>query len=456
MTNVAANRESNPSRLALLLQTRPAFMVLMAAFTAFVRFTYVDFIATSPVFKYAGAIAYPAVSYSILLGYIFSLLPVLWLRLSPKRVSDQIVLYLYAFVYVPTCLLIPSTTQLDWGDQLYFMAMICSALGALELRRLFGLWSLPEFAIESPALYEAVLFIALLACGAYLIWFGELDLADINFVDVYERRALLLANGGGLTIALVFYIANWSSLALAPISLILGIANRNYALGILSLLVAIASFAATSFKSNFFIPIIAGAIYLIGRRFHPNWNGYVLILSVFVTSILCVMIDLLVNYAPLMTWAFEFRMIGNNGFLSGKYFAFFHGMPKGLFGDSIGAYFIDPVYSKPISEIVGEDFSQVPGNHANAHLWADGYGNLGAWGMAFASAEALLFLWLADSFTWRKDIRLTAPIALPAAFSLANTSVHSTLTSNGGLLLLLLLLFLPQITGNGSPRGDAR
>ena len=117
-------------------------------------------------------------------------------------------------------------------------------------------------------------------------------------------------------------------------------------------------------------------------------------------------------------------------------------MPKGLYQDSIGRFFVNPRYQMPIAEVVGTSFS-IAGNHANANLWADGFGNLGFPGMVFASASAVLLCWLVDSFGSRLPPQPVAIASISLSFVLANTAVHSALTSNGGVLVLLLIFLMP-------------
>lgn len=423
-----------------LWSSRLWFAAVMLLYLLFLRYSYVDVIAYSAVFKYSGAIALEPVEFAPGAALIVSVLPLVWIRTSLERPSDQIVFYFYAFVYVPACALMPYLTQFSFLDQIGFLLLMALFLGALELRRLIKLWPVADFAITDRGSYLVGIGGASLAASGVLFWFGEISFGDITNFDVYERRSALLAGGGS---TLIFYLANWSALALAPAALVCGLRARSLWVIAAAVVLAVFAFAATSFKSHMFIPLLSGLVYLALERFGAKRMGLILLGGFWSISALALIIDALVNYAPYLTWAFQFRMIGNNGFLVAEYFDFFYENPKGLFADSIGAIFFDPVYTKPIAQIVGESFSAVAGNHANANFLADGYGNAGAPGMAFAAAEALAFIWLADSLGARKDVRVIAAILVPASFNFANTAVHSTLTSNGGLLLLLLIALLP-------------
>ena len=152
--------------------------------------------------------------------------------------------------------------------------------------------------------------------------------------------------------------------------------------------------------------------------------------------------DYILNTDGLLSWIVHFRFIGNNGFLTAHYFSFFEDAAKALYQDSFGRFFFDPVYNRPIAEMVGSSFS-IEGNHANANLWGDGYGNLGVLGVLFASLSLVGICWLLDSLT---DLAV-APVAIAPivafGFSVANNAVHSVMTSNGGWLMILLLLLMP-------------
>src|SRR5690242_19684182 len=119
-------------------------------------------------------------------------------------------------------------------------------------------------------------------------------------------------------------------------------------------------------------------------------------------TLLPLALDQLVGEGGFYTWLIHFRFIGNNGFLTAQYFSFFEHAPKGLFQDTFGRFFSAPTYPRPIAEMVGASFS-LDGNHANGNLCADGYGNLGVGGVAFASVSLVLVAWLIDSLTINKS-----------------------------------------------------
>lgn len=430
------------------------FAAVVAA--ALTYYCYVHVIGNNLAFRSIGILANPPAPYSVLLALGFCFAPLLWLQRSIVRPSDFIILYLYVFLFIPTCIMMPFVSRSGVWEQ--FLFLLCASVSFLLLQIIRYMRPLPlrDLSITEPVLFEWIILSIGLIGVATLFLFGTIDFSNISFLDVYERRLVLLAeNTGG---SIVFYTANWAALAVSPLLIIYGLDQRRLMMVGVAVAVAGIAFLATSFKSHLSIPIFTAIYYLSLRFFGLQWSWVVIVLSAILISAISLLIDAAINDIPLVTWSLQFRLIGNNGFLSAHYLDFFYDMPKGLFADSFGRFFTEPNYPQPIAIVVGEGFSGVRDNHANANLWADGFGNLGFAGILFAGLELMVFLWLLDSVAAGKRLILGVAAGVPLAFSLANTSVHSTITSNGALLLLLLLMLMPTRAGAAPPdvRAPAR
>ena len=421
------------------LEGLPATALLILIYIWLCAYIYADVISAIAPLRQIGFQAYPALPFSRPLAAIYALLPLLWLRRRFRQPSDLMVLQLYLYVYVPTTIYLTMTTPMNIGDQLGFQTLMLGALATLELRR-----GLPPISIErfpiTPAIFAFGLGAASLVALAILIIGGELTFDMLDLAGVYERRSELIAGQGG---SLLLFLANWSSLALAPVCLIYGILSRRWWLVPIGLALATAAFAATSFRSHLFTPVFATMIGFALRQGGARHFALTLILVALALCVFPLLIDWLTG--GLTSWIIHFRFIGNNGFLSAQYFTFFSDMPKGLYQDSIGRFFINPRYHLPIAEIVGSSFS-IAGNHANGNLWADGFGNFGLPGVMIASLSALLLCWALDSLGRVVHPLPVVVMSIPLAFAISNTSVHSAMTSNGGVLLLLLLYLMPEIS----------
>lgn len=421
---------------------RLVFLGLMLCFIWSTIFSYVDVIAHDLSFSENGFISKDPSLLMVVISIVFSLLPLLWLRRTIGRPSDFSVAYLYIFVFVPSCVMIPFVSSSDSSEQFETLAGLLVAFSVVEARRI-----LPSLTLSLPRAFDngrqfvIVLWIMSSLGIALLLITGSVSINNLSF-DVYERRADFF-HDTSLSRAFSGYLSNWIAAGLAPVLLVYGLHTRRYSLAAMGVASAILTFAATSFRSHLVVPLMIAGIYLLLRRF-GTWRGaLVLLIFSIAISIVPSFYDYMVSDLPILTWTIQFRLIGNNGFLSSHYFEYFAHAPKGLFVDTIGRFFFEPNYSVPISQAVGESFSLVEGNHANANLWADGYGNFGWLGVFLATFALVMFLWVFDSLSRHKDNYVTSTLVLSASFFLANTSVHSMLTSNGGLFLLILVLVIP-------------
>lgn len=423
--------------LLRLLDNGFVVAALVASYFWLCIYLYIDIIGNVAPLRQIGFESYPTTSFVQITALCFCLVPLLWLRRQFEVPSDLIVFQLYLYVYVPTTAYLVMATPMTFRQQLSFLTMTLFGLALLELRRgirsvMFGKLPIGES-----------WFVGLLAASSITLTFlivalGEVNADSLDLTSVYERRGEIV---GGSSRSPLLFAANWAALAIAPLTMIYGVQRRQWWLLGVGLLLALACFALTSFRSHLFTPIFAVMICIVLRPAGLQRSGIALLLVALSLCLMPLLYDLLTG--GLGTWVIHFRFIGNNGFLSAQYFYFFADAPKGLYQDSFGRLFFTPRYFLPIAELVGSSFS-IAGNHANGNLWADGYGNLGVWGVGLASFSAVLFCWIADSLGRDLDRFQVNAMLIPLVFAISNTSVHSALTSNGGLLVVVLLYLMPR------------
>ncbi len=400
-------------------------------------YLYTDIIGDVAPLRQIGFESYPTTGFAQVAALGFCLVPLLWLRRQFEVPSDLIVFQLYLYVYVPTTAYLVMATPMTFERQLGFLTMTLFGLALLELRRgirtvIFGKLPIRE------GWFIGILAASSIALIFLIVTVGEVRADSLDLTSVYERRGDIVGGGGRSPL---LFAANWAATAIAPLTMIYGLMKRQWWLLGVGLLLAVACFALTSFRSHLFTPIFAVMICMVLRPAGLKRSGIALLLVALSLCLIPLLYDLVTG--GLGTWVIHFRFIGNNGFLSAQYFSFFADAPKGLYQDSFGRLFFSPRYFLPIAELVGSSFS-IAGNHANGNLWADGYGNMGVWGVGLASFSAVLFCWLADSLGRDLDRIQVSAMLIPLVFAISNTSVHSALTSNGGLLVILLLYLMPR------------
>ncbi|PKP71295.1 MAG: hypothetical protein CVT83_03050 [Alphaproteobacteria bacterium HGW-Alphaproteobacteria-5] len=421
------------------INTLPMLAALVLLYGWLTYYIFVDVIGTNIGFIRAGFQYYPPVAYSRALSIVVTLIPLLWIRRNFHQLSDIIVFQIYIFVFVPSAIYLTMAVPASFERQLGIHATLLAAQALLETRRILPTLSFARLPLNERA-YVAILYLGALTVVVAMYFLGEYSLDSLDLTSVYERRAETISEQSG---DILPYIANAAVTSLAPICIIYGILRRHWLLSLLGLAIAVESFAATSFRSHLFVPLFAVGVALLIEVFGRRSFGWVLVSVGIALTVLPLAFDYLTGSGGLYSWIVHFRFIGNNGFLTAQYFEFFEHAAKGLYQDSFGRFFFDPQYHLPIAELVGSTFS-IEGNHANGNFWADGYGNMGLAGVAFASLSLVAICWLLDSMVDRSILPISIAPVISFGFGVANTAVHSVMTSNGGVLLIFLLLLMPS------------
>lgn len=421
------------------INTLPVIAAMILLYDWLTYYIFVDVIGANVGFIRAGFQYYPPIEYSRELSILVTLIPLIWLRRSFHQLSDILIFQVYLFVFVPSVLYLTMAVPATFDRQLGIHATLLFAQALLEIRRVLPTLSFARLPLHDRA-YTAILYLGALGAIIAMYFLGEYSLDSLDLTTVYDRRAETIIEQSG---SILPYIANATVSSLAPICIIYGILRRHWLLSLMGLAIAVESFAATSFRSHLFVPIFAAGVALTIRAFGIRWFGWVMVSIAIALTILPLAVDYITGSGGLYSWIVHFRFIGNNGFLTAQYMDFFEHAGKGLYQDSFGRFFFAQQYHQPIAELVGSSFS-IEGNHANGNFWADGYGNLGLAGVMVASLSLVFVCWLLDSIVDRNILPASIAALVSFGFGVANTAVHSVMTSNGGLLLILLLLLMPS------------
>lgn len=436
-TGINGRRASATHALLGMFDNGWVFAALIIGYFWLCTYLYTNIIGNIASLRQNGFESFPTSGFAEILALGFCVTPLLWIRRNFKVPSDLIVFQLYLYVYVPTTAYLVMATPMTLSKQLGFLTMTIFAFALLELRRALRTVKLDKFPIKDSR-FVGILAVSSIALILLFVTFGEVTEESLDLNTVYERRGDLVGEGGR---SLFIFAANWAATAIAPLTMLYGLLRRQWWLLGIGLILAVTCYAVTSYRSHLFTPIFAVMVCMVLRTAGPRRSGIALLVVAWSICLVPLLFDLATG--GLATWIIHFRFIGNNGFLSAQYFAFFADAPKGLYQDSLGRFFVTPQYFLPIAELVGSSFS-IAGNHANGNLWADGFGNLGFLGVGFASLSAVLLCWLVDSLGRDLDRTQIGALLIPLTFAISNTAVHSALTSNGGLLVILLLYLMPQ------------
>jgi hypothetical protein len=445
------------SRTQALPELRPrykdrALLVFgVVVYIAFFQWMYIHWL--SPVFGYYGFEFNPPSAAYLLLAWVLSLLPSLWMPIDLSRASQLAYWILYFTVLIPS-MFVPVYAGISSPPEVAgLMLTLFAGFSIVGIAH-----RLPLLNIQSAGLGRSRFWIGFgILAGFLALWVMvtfRKNLQLLSFLNIYDVRfaAETVMEGTRLNYALM-----WLSGAVNPFLMGWGLYQKKtwmFIVGALGQLLVYSSLGTKgSIISVLFIPalylILRGNLRLFGLKI--TWS----IVALFV--LLCVLgVTEGKEPGPLM-WVALFvvfmRTFGINGLLTAQYYDFFQSNPQTYYSHVTGVnWFLHYPYSNPMGIEVGSFYSADPTLDSTAHFWAmDGLAALGLIGVLLISVFCVLVFWILDSVARRHDPRLTALVISYAAYNLANISIFTSILSGGLGLLILILYLLPSENSEVSP-----
>ncbi|MDF1503031.1 hypothetical protein [Roseisolibacter sp. H3M3-2] len=423
---------------------RGAFVLAAAAFALLTRYVYVDVLVAARVFEYMGVRAND-VSWAGFAPFLaLAVLPACWMRPHLRGPSDVAQMFLYYAVHVQTAVLMPLVSQSPIERQLLFCLAVTAAVLALDARVLLPRLAPPPLRPSRRAFALALAAFWVIAMVSFARS-GYLSLDNVKLADVYDQRAELRDRAAELG-KVFFYAANWTGAVVAPFLIVIGLHTRRWWLPVAATALAVASFVASSNRSNAIaIPAAIGGYYFLrmtrGRHLGALMGvGFCALTGALLMADVYLGVTFNGTLIPAVSFQIFHRTFTNNGYLTAIYLDTFFSRPPALYADSFLRWVPGPTLEAPVPIIAGATFTDVLGNFANANLWADAYANLGYPGLAFSAVFTALVFWAYDGFASRADRVVAAALLVVPATVLANTATQTALTSNGLMLLFPLVL----------------
>jgi hypothetical protein len=425
--------------------SRLAFVLTACLLAVVCRDVYVDVLVADGRFAYMGVTARAVAPGEQLVFMALAILPSVFLPLDARGPSDVIRTFLFIALHVPTLVLLPFVSHSPLTDRVFYGAVATAALALITLTARVPLPRPPRVHV-TPSVYWSVVAAACLVLAAIFARSGQLDWRNVDLLDVYDRRRMLAESSATLGGAF-FYAATWTGGAVAPFLLAAGLQRKNWLLGVAAIGLGFTSFVASSNKLNYLVLAPVLVTWVILRRTHGRHFAPVLTGALAMAGLMVVVLDRwIVNPdggMPLLTWITFHRGITNNGFMSAVYLDVFRESQAALYGDSFLRRLPGIDRPIPLPEIAGSSFSAVPGSFANAGCFADAFANAGWLGMLATGVFAALVCWVSDAASRRAPLELSGATLIVAATVMTNTSIHTTLLSNGMAIALLLLWTWP-------------
>lgn len=414
-----------------------------AAYILLFKVVYVFRIA--PVWGYMG-LQYAAAPLEMeLLSFGLSLLPALWLPIRLERPSEVVWWLSYLLVLVPgeSVPMYSRSLPLEQAAELMFLLFVCFS-GLVVLGRL-PLLRIPQLRLT--ALATALLVgAAIAAMYAVVVAAFGVRMHLPSLANVYSTRAEYretVASSG----ALVAYAVYWLAKVINPGLVSYGLVRRRWLLLATGIAGQLFLFGITGSKSALF-----SSAFLI-LMLMALWRGGSLFGLFAVAGGVAVVagsaaLDILVHRG-LFVGLIVRRVVAVPGLLTGYYYAFFSSHPHALLGHSVLGGLSEYPYRYNPPALIGLSYFRDSATHSNANVWADGYANFGIGGMLGFSVLFALLLWLYDSASRNRDLRLSALVLSGIGLSFTNSALLTTVLTHGLALATVLIYLLPAAARSG-------
>lgn len=363
-----------------------------------------------------------------------------------KHASDFVVWILYVMACVPS-IVVPQYANIVSSPralQLAFFVALSFAMVAVLAHR--GPQSTRIRVVRTSEILWIVLFGISVVIYSYMYFTTGLSFRFINPTAVkdvrFQYRETVAASG-----SLLPYLIGLQGNVINPILVCRGVHAKRWTLIVAGAAGQLLIYSATGYKI-ILLSVPAALLLLVMFRMSKQWFGRLVLYGTVASSLVSVVLDRITGSLTL-TSIFVSRLLIIPGALTAAYLKYFQYRPKAQWGYSFMAPFVNYPYNTTPDFLVGADFSGMQQVTANASLFADGYGNLGYFGIFVEAGVLVLLLWAINLAAARLPVSVSALILLVPTLALVNASVFTSILTSGYAAAIVLMFLLPQ-TGWGN------
>lgn len=427
---------------------RAAFFVLAILHGLACRLLQEYAFAPVDIWAYMGVKWYEAPLWREALALGLAAIPTLFVPMRLGRPGDLAILILYGIVFVPSVAMQPNFSLAPFSSQiLYSMTSMAGLMILCRIARL-DFSGAPPVSGLSPQTFDLLLYVGAVVILIMYAVFSPIRTLVLDLSVLYESRLDFFAAANRMPMFMNYLFVN-ASLSLAPLMVARGLYHRRWSMVGLALVLAYLTFVTTSLRSMLFSVAFVGVVTVLTMwKRPPAVSLFIFFLGI---AIACVILDaILPGYLPTMSYDLHYRLFGNAALLSDAYHSYFDGQPKVHYSQSFLRPFIESTAWAPYQVLVGEDVSDVAGNHANGNFVADAFANVGYIGVILAYVTIGGILALYQRLAVRKHLQVAALGLVGPAFYLTNAGVHSAILSGGVTFSLILIALYPVLGGKQS------
>jgi hypothetical protein len=370
-----------------------------------------------------------------------ALTPLLWTSIDFRRPSDFASLFLYICVTVPCSFMPFLASDRDPEQVVILPLLVLAAQAVFDAVRRGRLIDFPRVK-NTQSLFTIIIPAAMIVLSLALWSFVGFRI-NVGLENVYERRIEARESlGGGFLGVLLGYGESLMLGAFLPATTVMGAITRKPRLLFAAAFSVLAVFSFDGQKAVLFGPFMLILVTVLALRSRRN-TAFVLISAFLALCLLSIAQVYFFDDNSISTYIVR-RVMVMPGLLADYYWEFFSSHPLVMLRDgAIGSIFSRSPYPLSTPRLIGSEFFDNPETNANTGIWLAGFAHFGYVGVFAASVLAAWLLRILDSLAAKGKYVAGCAFCTMLGLIWTNGALHTSLLSNGVVVLMLLMFLFP-------------
>jgi len=399
-----------------------------------------------PVWGYLGFDYNPPTKIYIVLAWILSIVPSLWMPINLNRPSQLAYWVLYIAVIIPSMFVPLYATLNSPAEITNLMWMLFFGFGITGGSYLLPLFRFRQVRIPQRIFWKTVILLAA-SLSLWMIIVFRHHLQIVSFMDVYDLRDASNDVAEGSQVNYAFMLLTG---AINPFLMGSGLYYQSRRLLVAGILGQILVFSVGGTKGSILSILFVYGIHVLLKRRHIPFGVKLTYGALGLITATCLSY-VFSGYDPspmhaIALFVVLMRTLSINGLVTAQYYDFFQHNPLTYLSHIKGVnWFVSYPYKYPIGQEIGLAYAGTTGLDATAHFWVtDGVAGFGLPGILLISLLCAFVFWVLDSVSQKQDPHFAALVTIYAAYNISNISLFTSLLS-GGLVLLIFLLYIKPV-----------
>jgi hypothetical protein len=406
-------------------------------FSATFHYAYVEFI--NPVFEYAYYLYNNPPIESILLTYLFLILPLVLYKNKPTAAYYGVA-FIYIMCYVPGQLMMMFMWKHTFFDLIVTQIALLLSMGILFYisTKVLSIAINHEANLLPNQKFNTIVVILTIISTTLVILTYYKYMRIVSFADVYDLR---FETNAIKTSVIMDYLLLWLTYVFIPYFFAIGIVKKRKFYIAIGIILSIIIYASSGAKVALLMGVMIYAINFAFKQKGDFLKNLLLYSGIFNLFLIIFIPDHLPwLYAKSMIFI---RAFGTPGWTLVTYHDFFtqHGYTYYGHINIVNFLFGNYPYGNfSLGQMIGMEYSGSSDANFNANFWAsDGFAGAGTIGLLIATLLLSIFLFILNNIARFYSPHFLSLFLVGYWQALLNVPLMTSLLSGGGLLILLLL-----------------